>query len=107
MYISYLSMVPYYVVKSELELNKGFADIFIKPFNPYVKYVGLLEIKFVSRSKRLTKKLIQELKREAKEQLNRYEGDELVRVYKEKGLGIKKVILIFHGWELKEIEELN
>ncbi len=54
MYLAYLSLTPYYIIKSEEELNKGFADILLKPFNPYVQYIGLLEFKYIKRSKKIT-----------------------------------------------------
>jgi hypothetical protein len=47
MFLAYLSLTPYYVIKSEKELNKGFADILLKPFNPYVEFVGLLEFNYI------------------------------------------------------------
>jgi len=100
MYMAYLSLSPYYVVKSELELNKGFADILIKPFNPYVKFVGLLEFKYIKITDKADKKTIKKLKKEAIEQLNSYEEDALVTQYTEQGLGLKKVVLIFHGWKM-------
>ena len=107
MYMAYLSLSPYYVIKSELELNKGFADILIKPFNPYVKFVGLLEFKYIKLSDKADKKTIKKLKKEAIEQLNKYENDTLVTQYTEQGLGLKKVVLIFHGWEMLVCEDVN
>jgi hypothetical protein len=106
MYMAYLSLSPYYVVKSELELNKGFADILIKPFNPYVKYVGLLEFKYIKITDKADKKTVKKLKLEAIEQLNKYENDSLVTEHTNKGLGLKKVLLIFHGWEILVCEEV-
>jgi len=100
MYMAYLSLSPYYVIKSELELNKGFADIFIKPFNPYVKYVGLLEFKFIHRTEKVDAQKIESLKQEAIAQLQQYEKDDWVTEYTAKGLALKKVVLIFHGWEM-------
>ncbi len=105
-YIAYLSLTPYYIVKSELELNKGFADILIKPFNPYVKYVGLLEFKYIKRSDKADKETIEKLKTEATEQLNRYQDDPLVTTYTKDGVKLKKVILLFHGWEILACESL-
>ena len=106
MYMAYLSLSPYYVIKSELELNKGFADILIKPFNPYVKYVGLLEFKYINREDKADKKTVERLKFEAIEQLNKYEKDTLVTEYTKQGLGLKKVVLIFHGWEMLVCEDV-
>ncbi len=107
MYMAYLSLSPYYIVKSELELNKGFADILIKPFNPYVEFVGLLEFKYIDRKDKADKKTVKKLKLEAIEQLNKYEKDVLVTQYTNQGIGLKKVVLIFHGWEMLVCEEIE
>jgi hypothetical protein len=106
MYMTYLSLSPYYIIKSELELNKGFVDILIKPFNPYVKYVGLLEFKYIKLSDKADKQTVEKLKLEAIEQLNKYEKDTLVIEHTDRGLGVKKVVLIFHGWEMLVCEEV-
>ncbi len=106
MYMAYLSLSPYYVVKSELELNKGFVDILIKPFNPYVKYVGLLEFKYIKKEDKANKQTLKKLKLEAIEQLNKYENDSLVTQYTNQGIELKKVVLIFHGWEMLVCEEV-
>jgi len=107
MYMSYLSLSPYYVVKSELELNKGFADILIKPFNPYVKYIGLLEFKYIKLTDKADKQTIKKLKLEAVEQLNKYEKDSLVTKYTDNNINLKKVVLIFHGWKILVCEEVS
>jgi hypothetical protein len=106
MYMTYLSLSPYYIIKSELELNKGFVDILIKPFNPYVKYVGLLEFKYIKLTDKADKQTVEKLKLEAIEQLNKYEKDTLVMEHIDRGLGVKKVVLIFHGWEMLVCEEV-
>jgi hypothetical protein len=101
MYLAYLSLTPYYVIKSEEELNKGFSDIFLKPFNPYVEYVGLIEFKFIKRDKnKPSKEKIRKLINEAKEQLKTYRKDELVQDYINKELKLQMVIIIFWGWEM-------
>ncbi|MEA3315906.1 MAG: PD-(D/E)XK nuclease domain-containing protein, partial [Campylobacterota bacterium] len=83
-----------------------FADILIKPFNPYVKYVGLLEFKYIKLTDKADDKTIKSLKSEAIKQLEKYEKDTLVTEHTDKGLELKKVILIFHGWEMKVCEEV-
>ncbi len=101
MYLAYLSLTPYYVIKSEEELNKGFADILLKPFNPYVKYIGLVEFKFIKREKkRPTKIKIDKLVQDAKEQLDTYQKDDLVEEYLKDGSKLQKVIMVFWGWEM-------
>ena len=106
MYMAYLSLSPYYIIKSELELNKGFVDILIKPFNPYVKYVGLLEFKYIKITDKADKQIVEKLKLEATEQVNKYEKDSLVTKYTKEGIKLKKVILVFHGWEMLVCEEV-
>ena len=101
MYISYLSLVPYYIIKSEAELNKGFADLYIKPFNnAYIKYFALLEFKYIKREDKATKTKITTLAEDAKKQLLTYQDDELVTKYTKENITLVKVVLVFHGWEL-------
>jgi hypothetical protein len=106
MYLAYLSIVSYYIAKSEKELNKGFVDIFLKPFNnPYVKYYALIEFKYIKRENPLNQEEVKRLLQSAKEQLYKYSKDEIVTKYKDATL--KKIALIFYGWELVEIEEVE
>ena len=106
MYLAYFSMVPYFIAKSEKELNKGFADMFLKPFNnPYVQYFALIEFKYIKKGEKVTKQKIEELVKEAKKQLETYEKDELVEEHLHQAK-LKKIILVFHGWELVKIKEV-
>jgi hypothetical protein len=104
MYLAYLSLTPYYVIKSEEELNKGFADILLKPFNPYVKYVGLLEFKYLKRGKKKPSKIqVKQAIEQATAQLDHYQHDELGTQYTAHGVTLQKVVLVFWGWELIEV----
>jgi hypothetical protein len=108
MYLAYLSLTPYYVIKSEEELNKGFCDILLKPFNPYVEYVGLVEFKYIKRDKTPpSQQKIDTLVVEAKEQLNLYQRDEIVQEYLNNGLKLQCVVIIFWGWEMLYCEQLE
>ncbi len=108
MYLAYLSLTPYYIIKSEEELNKGFADILLKPFNPYVEYIGLVEFKFIKREKkRPTKIKIDKLVQDAKEQLDTYQKDDLVEDYLKDGLKLQKVVMVFWGWEMLYCKEYH
>jgi len=106
MYLAYLSLTPYYVINSEAELNKGFADLLIKPLNPYVEYIGLVEFKYIKRSEKVTPSKVETLIKEAKEQLETYAKDELVTAFTSEGLHLQKVVLVFHGWELVQCKAL-
>ncbi len=106
MYLAYLSLTPYYIIKSEEELNKGFADILLKPLNPYVEYVGLVEFKYIKRGENPpSSKAINILVKKAQEQLDDYEQDELVTTFTNKGLKLQKVVIVFYGWEMVYCEK--
>ncbi len=105
MYLAYLSLTPYYIIKSEEELNKGFADILLKPFNPYIKFVGLVEFKYIKRGNPPSKTKINSLVTEAKEQLDDYKNDELVTKYLNDGLKLQMVVIVFWGWEMVYCKE--
>jgi len=108
MYIAYLSLTPYFVVKSEAEMNKGFSDIFLKPLNPYVEYIGLVEFKYIKRgTKAPTKKKISTLVADAQKQLLDYEKDEIVTTYLKDGLKLQKVVIVFWGWEMVYCEIMD
>jgi len=82
-------------------MNKGFADIFLKPLNPYVEYIGLMEFKYIKRgTKAPTKKQINTQVAEAQKQLLDYEKDEIVINYLKDGLKLQKVVIVFWGWEM-------
>jgi hypothetical protein len=101
MYLAYLSLTPYFVIKSENELNKGFCDILLKPLNPYVEYIGLVEFKYINRGKKpSSQKKIDTLVAEAQEQLDVYKKDNLVQDYLKNGLKLQMVVIVFWGWEM-------
>ena len=48
---------------------------------------------------------IEKLKKEASEQLEESAQDEMVRYWIERGKKLKKITIIYHGWELVYIED--
>ncbi len=113
-YLSFLNIYDFYISASEEEMNKGYADLIMKPF--YIKYKDikfayLIELKYIKRSVKDNEfeKLLQQKIQEAKSQLGQYSEDE----YERQMLGLppygmvtlKKVIIVFHGWELAYCEE--
>jgi len=113
-YLSFLNIYDFYISASEEEMNKGYADLIMKPF--YIKYrdikfAYLIELKYIKRS--ATDKefdnLLQQKIQEGSNQLNQYAEDEYARQML--GLppygmvSLKKVIVVFHGWELAYCEE--
>jgi len=98
----YLGLSSLYLVYSEKELKKGFADLVLEPFlaqYPGLKYSYLVEIKYIKprdKKKELTPGKIKTIKEEAESQLNKYSLDEKFC----KSIGsttLKKLVLIFSG----------
>jgi len=68
---------------------------------PNVEYIGLVEFKYIIRDKQKpSKKKINSLVEEAKEELDRYEQDTLVQNYIKDGLKLQRVIIVFWKWEM-------
>ncbi len=83
LYLVYINLSGYLGVRSEQELNKGYADILIYPRNEYVKYFGLIEIKYIKRGEINEEKIERKLE-EARKQLDAYKEDELVQYWLQK-----------------------
>lgn len=82
-------------------MNKGFADIGMEPFlarYPGVEYSYVIEIKYIKPGKgqKPDPAKIEQLKAEAKDQLNKYSADEKFKKNLEKTTLIK-LVLIFSG----------
>ncbi|MBP7563268.1 MAG: AAA family ATPase, partial [Candidatus Cloacimonetes bacterium] len=113
-YLSFLNIYDFYISASEEEMNKGYADLIMKPFYieyKDIKFAYLIELKYIKRSvkDKELEDLLQLKIQEASHQLNQYAEDE----YERQMLGLppyglvtlKKVIIVFHGWELAYCEE--
>jgi len=101
----YLGLSALYLVYSERELEKGYADLVLEPFlaqYPGLKYSYLIEIKYIKpqgKKKELTPGQIETIKEEAERQLDKYSLDEKFR----KSIGqttLKKLVLIFSGYRM-------
>jgi hypothetical protein len=104
----YLGLSNLYIVHTEKELNKGYADIVLEPFLARyegIKYSYLLEVKYFKPGEgragieNLDKKI-----REAQQQLQRYGLDERFRRSLEK-TSLVKLVLIFSGTDLQYLGE--
>jgi len=101
----YLGLSALYLVYSEKELEKGYADLVLEPFlaqYPQLKYSYLIEIKYIKtqgKKKELTPGKIKKTTEEAEIQLDKYCRDEKFQ----KVIGtttLKKLVLIFSGHRL-------
>jgi hypothetical protein len=103
----YLGLSALYLVYSEKELEKGYADLVLEPFlaqYPQLKYSYLIEIKYIKPQGKkneltLTPEKIKKIKEEAETQLNTYGLDEKFK----KAVGhttLTKLVLVFCGHRL-------
>ena len=105
--LAYLNVVDYYIIQSESELNKGYSDIYMEPFilkYPDLEYAYLIELKYIKRSE-YSEKVQQKKIQDAQEQLDQYEKSDRIK----NSLAhtkLKKIILVYKGWELIYCEEL-
>ncbi len=99
---AHLSMVAQFLLHSEYELNKGYADLYLEPFlarYPDMRFGYVLELKYVKRSDPLGESVAAAKVQEAVLQLRGYLADPSLRrghpAVRHIGLAA-----VFHGWEL-------
>ena len=99
---AYLNIADYYVLHTERELGKGFADICLEPLlvrYPGIRHGYVVEIKYLRRGESADETRVAEATREAQAQLRRYLGDEsLTRQYPT--VAFTGLAVVFHGWEM-------
>ncbi|MDQ1354126.1 MAG: hypothetical protein QG657_4435 [Acidobacteriota bacterium] len=95
----YLGLSDLYLVHGEKELNMGYADLFMEPFvarYPEVTYAYLIEIKYVPADKKVSRKKLNQLKKEAETQLNQYSLDKKFQKVLAKST-LTRLMVIFSG----------
>ena len=103
---AHLSMIDQFMLHSEYELNKGYADLYLEPFVAQYSDMGygyVLELKYLKRSEILDESIVAAKVQEAVLQLRSYLADpSLRRRYPSvQHLGLA---MVFHGWELVAYE---
>jgi hypothetical protein len=102
---SYLSLSDLYMVKSEYELPESYADLVLFQRNPYlnVKHQFLFELKYCKKDS--PKKIINELAKEGRKQLQKYcESEEIAEKIANKDCPLKPYLIIFSGCKLSLCE---
>ena len=99
---AYLSASRHFLLRTETELSKGFADICLEPMTahyPELCHGYLIEVKYLKRGEDAGKTKVQAVVREAEGQLRRYLADErLGRQYL--SARFTGLVVVFHGWEM-------
>ncbi len=106
---AHLSLSPYFLLHSEYELNKGYADLYLEPFvaqYPDMQFGYVLELKYLKRSESLGESLVAAKVGEAVEQVRSYLADSsLLRRYPSvRHIGLA---VVFHGWELVAYQAID
>jgi hypothetical protein len=105
----YLGLNDLYIIHSEKEMNKGYADLTLEPFLARyegIKYAYILEIKYIKSGAGPGDAKVRQLKSEAEEQLKSYSIDEKFKKITAK-TNLIKILLIFSGHRLIDISDVN
>ena len=106
---AHFSVVDHFLIHTERELNKGYADLHLEPFvaqYPDIGYGYVVEVKYLKRSERVDGSVVAEKLREAREQLAGYLADERLR-RRAPSLRYVGLAVVFHGWELAACEAVE
>ena len=106
---AHFSVVDQFLIHSERELNKGYADLHLEPFvaqYPDIGYGYVVEVKYLKRSERVDGSVVAEKLREAQEQLAGYLADEGLR-RRAPSVRYVGLAVVFHGWELAACEAVE
>ena len=106
---AHFSVVDQFLIHTERELNKGYADLYLEPFvaqYPDIGYGYVVEVKYLKRSERVDESVIADTMRGAREQLAGYLADEGLR-RRAPSLRHVGLAVVFHGWELAACEAVE
>ncbi len=105
---AHFSLVGHFLIHSERELNKGYADLHLEPFlarYPDVRYGYVIEVKYLKRAETADESAVAARLREALAQLEGYLADPALGgepAVRHVGLAV-----VFHGWELAACEAVG
>lgn len=110
--IAYLNITHNFLTWSEREMGGGFVDLYLEPSlarYPEMQYGYLIELEYISNTqfdkKGFDKSLAAE-KAEAESQLRQYASDSRIQKVAEQ-VTLRKIALIYKGWELVYAEEVD
>ena len=105
---AYLGVSRHFLLRTEVELNKGFADISLEPLVaqfPELRYGYLVELKYIERGEGVGDAIVQAVVQEAEAQLQRYLADQrLERMYP--NVRFTALSVVFHGWEMMHCDAM-
>ena len=106
---AHLSLSQYFLLHSEYELNKGYADLYLEPFvaqYPDMQFGYVLELKYLKRSESLGESVVADKMQEAVGQLRGYLTDPSLR-RRHPSVRHIGLAVVFHGWELAAYQAID
>jgi len=105
---AHFSLVGHFLIHSERELGKGYADLHLEPFlarYPDARYGYVIEIKYLKRGDAADESAVASRLEEARAQLRGYLADARLR---RQSPAVRHVglAMVFHGWELAACDAL-
>ena len=100
-FAAYFGLTDHFVLHSERELSKGYADLYLEPFAaryPGIGYGYVIELKYLKRGEKRDESRATEAGREAMDQLREYLADAALR--RDPSVRHIGLALVFRGWEL-------
>jgi len=110
--IAYLNVTHNFLTWSEREMGGGFVDLYLEPFLARfdgIKYGYLIELEYISNTKFNQKEFDKSLAKEIAEaegQLQQYGADSRIQKVA-KQVTLKKLVLVYKGWELVYAAEVE
>ena len=105
-FAAYFGLTDYFVLHSEVELNKGYADLYLEPLlsqHPGMGCGYVIELKYLNRSASLDESVVSAKIHEAVVQLRGYLSDEGLR-RRHPSVQYIGLAIVFHGWEMVACE---
>ena len=109
---AYLSATESFLLRSEAELAKGYADLLLEPFPDRqggLRHGYVIELKYLKRGTtgdgEALERLVANLVEQAKTQLTRYLADSKLGLGKDR-VRFTGIALVFHGWDLVASESV-
>ncbi len=106
---AHFSLVDQFLIHTEHELNKGYADLYLEPFvarYPGAAFGYVIEVKYLKRRESLNESVVGEKMREAADQVRRNLPDEGLR-RRHPSVRHIGLAVVFHGWEMAACEAVG
>ena len=106
---AHFSLLDVFLIHTEHELNKGYADLYLEPFvarYPGTAFGYVMEVKYLKRRESLDDAAVAEKMREAADQVRRYLADANLR-RRHPSVRHVGLAVVFHGWEMVACEAVG